>query len=871
MSSKFERSSVNLVDLPGLVQSITQQRRDGVMTVRQGKEERFLRFLGGNLVALNGPQPATFAKSLVWAEVMTPDQLSACLTALGKNFRSEHLVQIVLSRNLATKDGLLDALDCYIEEGFSEIIGWPSPRLSFSTEISLEPWSDLQASLGVSVNPGSLLLESLRRLDELKSISAHIPDAWDVLVLDTKQAPPNDLPADAARILAGWRDGLIAGSLFDRSLLPPFRATTALALLRRQAIIRPATSAELVVYADDAYSHGRHRDAFGLYRRASSLGVDNTRIHLHLGELAERFGENEAAAEYFLTAGMQLRDTGSAVIALRNNLRLGSNREPALAQLLTIYNQVGEKDESVRVLLELAQLYETRKDYDQAAKAVRQAQEFGADPVTTSLALANLAIAEGDKEQAALQLELAAHSAQYAGRNESAVNAWKQLLGILPGRSEYARECAELLAGLGRNDEAIAILRTNLSQQDPALSAVNEDALVAVYELLARLSPGDTQAHDWLAKAYERRRDRDGATQQLRHIAAAQEKAGNDGALAGTLERIVELGGNQVDVLISLAKVRTRLRQEGLAGSAWSRAADAALTLGGLKEARSIIETGIEQVPASLSLRVRQAQVAAREGDPVAALAAYRMAVDLSRGTGRYGDARDLLVQVRRLRPDDTMVRVELADVADRIGDPDLDRYLRDVVRCAVRTNNHGVALDFARRRVARSVAPGFEARNELVELLRRMGDHAGELSNGQELLNQLLEHAEFEKAVLLLQRLVVSHPRNAEMVLQLADLFAAVDDPRQASRFYRHAVSLLQLEQRQADALKALDHLAAVADDYEAIPYARAALEKGQAVDWEAIRLAISEDQRRRIASEIAVNADPRPSGSIVMPASTP
>jgi len=268
---------------------------------------------------------------------------------------------------------------------------------------------------------------------------------------------------------------------------------------------------------------------------------------------------------------------------------------------------------------------------------------------------------------------------------------------------------------------------------------------------------------------------------------------------------------------------------------------------------------------------VRQAQVAAREGDPVAALAAYRMAVDLSRGTGRYGDARDLLVQVRRLRPDDTMVRVELADVADRIGDPDLDRYLRDVVRCAVRTNNHGVALDFARRRVARSVAPGFEARNELVELLRRMGDHAGELSNGQELLNQLLEHAEFEKAVLLLQRLVVSHPRNAEMVLQLADLFAAVDDPRQASRFYRHAVSLLQLEQRQADALKALDHLAAVADDDEAIPYARAALEKGQAVDWEAIRLAISEDQRRRIASEIAVNADPRPSGSIVMPASTP
>ncbi len=868
MSSKFERSSVNLVDLPGLVQSITQQRRDGVMTVRQGKEERFLRFLGGNLVALSGPQPATFAKSLVWAEVMTPDQLSACLTALGKSFRSEHLVQIVLSRNLATRDGLLDAVDCYVEEGFSEIIGWGNPRLSFSTEVPADPWAELQAGMGVAVNPGSLLLESLRRQDELKSVVQHIPDAWDVLVLDAKQVIPPDLPADAARILAGWRDGLIAGSLFDRSLLPPFRATTALALLRRQGIVRPATSAELVVYADDAYAHGRHRDAYGLYRRASTLGVDNARNHLHLGELAERFGENEAAAEAFLTAGMNLRDTSSAVIALRNALRLGTNREPALAQLLVIFNQVGEKEESVRVLLEQAQIYENRKDYDQAAKAVRQAQEFGADPVTSSLALAKLAIAEGDPEQAALQLELAAHAAQYAGRNEAAVTAWKQLLSLLPGRSEYARECAELLAGLGRGDEAVEILRTNLAQQDPANAALNEDALVAVYELLARLAPGDTQAHDWLAKAYERRRDRDGATQQLKHIAAAQEKAGNDGALAATLERIVELGGNQVEVLSALARVRARLRQEGLAGSAWSRAADAELAVGALKEARSLIETGLEQLPASLPLRVRQAQVAAREGDQAAALAAYRSAVDLARGAGRHADARDLLVQLRRLRPDDTMLRVDLAEVAERLDDDNLDRYLRDVVRCAVRTNNHGIALDFARRRVARSVAPGFEARNELVELLRRMGDHAAELSNGQELLDQLLEHAEFEKAVALLQRLVVSHPRNAELVIQLADLFAAVDDPRQAGRFYRHVIGLLQLEQRQADALRALDQLQAVAADDEAIPYARAALEKGQAVDWEAIRLAISEDQRRRIASEIASTIEPRPSGSIVLPA---
>ncbi|HEX3135044.1 MAG TPA: tetratricopeptide repeat protein, partial [Planctomycetota bacterium] len=646
--------------------------------------------------------------------------------------------------------------------------------------------------------------------------------------------------------------------------LAPFRATTALAHLRRIGLVRPATSTELVVHADAAHAHGRHREAYGLYRRALALGVDSARIHLHLGELAERFGENEAAAESYLNAGIQLTDTSSAVIALRNALRLGSNREAPLTHLLAIYTQVDEKDESVRVLMELAALFEERGDLDQAAKAVRQAQELGADPVASSMTLARLAAAEGDPEQAALQLELAAHAAQYAGRNEDAVGAWRQLLGIVPQRCEYARECAELLAGLGREQEAVDILRTNLKHQDPAGSAVYEDALVAVYELLARLAPGDTAAHDWLAKAYERRRDREGATQQLRHIAASQERSGNYGALASTLERIVELGGNQTDVLTQLAKVRSKLGQDTAAGEAWVAAADAAIILGALKDARTLVTAGIEAAPGYLPLRVRQAQVASREGDQVVAASAFRAGADLAMGSGQLDAARSLLVQLRRLRPDDLVVRIQLADVTEQLKDPEAERFLRDVVRCAVRGNNQGMGLFYARRRVAHVGQPGFEARAELVELLRRSGDHAGEMTNGRELLEQLLEHAEFEKAIELLQRLVASNPRNADLVLQLADLYAAVDNPRHASRYYRHAVSLLQVENRVPEALKAIDQLSEMFAGDETIPLARAALEKAQVVDWEAIRASLTQDQRRRLADEIGSGRIERRAGSV-------
>jgi DNA-binding SARP family transcriptional activator len=141
-------------------------------------------------------------------------------------------------------------------------------------------------------------------------------------------------------------------------------------------------------------------------------------------------------------------------------------------------------------------------------------------------------------------------------------------------------------------------------------------------------------------------------------------------------------------------------------------------------------------------------------------------------------------------------------------------------------------------------------------------GRPAGELANGRELLEQLLEHAEFEKAIELLQRLVASNSRNADLVLQLADLYAAVDDPRHAGRFYRHAVCLLQVENRVPEALKALDQLSSLISDDPAIPIARAALEKAQVVDWDTIRASLTQDQRRRLADEIGSGRIERRSG---------
>ncbi len=844
--------SVSLVDLPGLIQSIASRRRSGVLTVRHkdNSQERRVRFGGGMINAVTGGDPDAFGKALVWAGVLTLPQYHASLLRVGDHCPPEKLLKALVNAKVITPDGVLDALDCYIEEEFTTILGWQQPELSFNEVIIADEWGVAQAKTGLAVNPGSMLLESLRRQDELGTIAELIPDQWDALFRVPSVASPDDLHADAKHILSDWTDGTAVNAILDHPTLPPFRSKLALGILFRHGLLRVANVNELVVEADAAYANGYHQNAYGLYRRTLGYGMDNARIHMHLAELAERFGDNAAAATSFMAAAQQMSDPNATVVALRNALRLGADKEAVLTQMVALNLQLGSDADSVASMLMLAEFYGEKGSYQQAIQSVREAQGIGADRGTTALMIARFSRSDGDTEQAALQLELAARAFHENDRTDQAINAWRELLKLLPGRCEYAKECAELLVWTSQKAEAIAVLRAAIASQKEA----GEDILLQIYELLSQLDPADVDAHDWLASAYERRRDRDGATKQLRLSAQAQEKAKDFAELAQTLERIVELGGEKIENYGWLARTRVKLRQESLASDAYCNAIDAALALGLLKEARPIIETALESLPASMGLRVRLAQVANREGDRTTAIKQFLAAAELARGAGALEVARDMLVQACRLRPDDLSSRVRLAEVAEELKDQNLDAILSEVVNVAVRSTNHGIALEHARKRIVATAGTAYEPRLELLELLRLCGDTTGQLATGKQLLMELLEQGEFEKAVEVLSRLVASHPKNSELVLQLAEVYAALGDERQAFRFYKHVIPLLQLDDKAVEARAALDLLEGMCDEHElpGIAQARDRLDKGQVIDWDKIRRDLELGQRRKAVGRV-------------------
>ena len=839
-----------LVDLQGLIQSIVTQRRSGDLTVRSDTDQRHIRFAAGQIVAVSGMRLEFLSRAMCWTGIISRDKILPIIASLPEGAGPHDLLQALLDKRLIDVDGALDAIDMLCEEEFTNLLTWTAPDLEFQERNRPDPCADAQVRLGVSISPSAILLECLRRQDEFSAIAEQIPHAWDTLLRVPDVEIRTELSADARSFLKNWRDGIPCGAYLESYRMPTFRATLALVALRSLGFIRISTPAELVIQADAANQSANFRKALGLYRRALVLGHDTPRIHLQIAELAERSGNKALAAESCLAAAAQLVDLQAAAAALHNALRLGADKEGPLTQLVALHVSLNDHVQAIQALLELARLYERRRAFDQAVQVLREAQDLGADRANTGLTLARLFVSLGDSEQATLQLELAARALHEAERLPEAVTAWRELVRLQPGRCDYARECAELMVWSGDKDAAVEVLRTTLIVHRGAGHPASDELLLTMYELLAKLDPAEVMAHEWLAKAYERRRDREGATAQLRLSAAAQEKSGDDPNLARTLERILELDPHQADVLEWSAKVRLRLNQDGLAGQLWVKAADAALAQGLRKEARAMLETAVAKLPGSAPLRARLALILNREGDRLEATRQYLFAVDLARGSGAFEDARELLVQASRMRPDDLIIRVRLAEVAEELKSPELERIEAEIVRLAVRSNNNGIALEHARKRIL--LAPGYGSQSELIELLRRVGDHAGELTAGNELLAEVLIAGKYDQAVELLSRLVASHPKNADLVLQLAEVYNSQNDLRQAARCYRHAVVLLQMDDRIADAKDVLEQLGPLAEESELVDIARERLDAGMPVDWDKIRQELNQDARRKAVERL-------------------
>lgn len=851
---KKRRSSGDLtvIELPDLLQSLGQSGRTGVLEVRCGNRSTRIHLEGGQIVALVTRGPVLLA-ALRWLGLASVETLVAAGIDGPDRLRDHELAERLRATGVIPDDALRDAVDIHIEEGFTDLLGWTGVGFEFHTEVDPDPWADLQRELGTAVAPGGLLMEGLRRVDEYRRIADIVPSTWDLLIRQPGHSDAIERDAPAEQLLAAWREGRPAGAVLQLSNLPPWQAAVRIAGLIEEGVFRVAEGQELVLQADRCRTSGQYRTAEGLYRRALERGAVAGRVYQALAELTERRGDDRQAAADYLSAATGVADTqpADAVLAFRSCLRLGGDRETSLRGLLEIYQRLGETDDACDVLFDLATCYEEQDRLDEAMTAVRAAQRHGADAIRCLQVLAALALLADDTAEAVVHLEQVIRAAAEAdGRHDDLKAAQRQLLLLEPGRCELALRYARSLHAGGDRTEALKVLRRALDAEDVYAT---EEVLVTLREFLGELDPDDTGNHEALARAYAAREDRAGASSHLLALARSQEESGQYAALVDTLEQVLDLGGTDAETLVWLARRRRDLGRDTAAIDAWRRACATGLEAGDLDRTRRWAEEAVAQYPAAVALRELLAAVANRTADGAAAESAYRAAAALALGADDRARARRLLQQAHALCPEDLVLRAQLTELVAEDADADADAVIGEFVHFLVRGENLGLALEWTRRRVEHAPAPALAARSELIELLRRTGRSQEELAVGRALFSDLCEAGEYEPALELLQRLVASHSRNADLVLQLAELYEALGNEAEAVRFYRHATTLFQQEDRSDEAIACLDHLDRLVGGDPEVARAREYLGDGQGINWSAIR------QERAVASKQRLEDDTR------------
>ncbi|MHC5068361.1 MAG: DUF4388 domain-containing protein, partial [Planctomycetota bacterium] len=238
-----------IIDLPDLIQSLAQHGRSGTLTLTGNQGQTCAVVLrGGQVAALDGWRFG-LRDALHWLR-LTMRQTYAALDAGAEQWSDDVLARALVERGLVSTDGVRDAIDILIEEGFTEFMAWPGLRYGFEDDASISDWAAYQIEMGTVIAPGGLLMESVRRGDETSRLADSTPQTWDILIPISEDMGALAGNPVIAALVGAWAETRPFGAIFRQSHLPTWQATISAAELVAAGVWRIAHGEELVVFAD---------------------------------------------------------------------------------------------------------------------------------------------------------------------------------------------------------------------------------------------------------------------------------------------------------------------------------------------------------------------------------------------------------------------------------------------------------------------------------------------------------------------------------------------------------------------------------------------------------------------------------------------
>jgi len=226
--------------LPEILQLIAVQQKSGVLKLTAGDEVAVIFFEGGKVVSTrdrrrNSKDP--LKPFLVKTGRITDPQLRQVETIEAESRRE--LTDILLSGNYLTGEQLTHAVEDQIQDTLHQLLTWKTGAYHFSGDARTVP----KFAVNVRMNTEGLLMESMRRIDELARYKEELSSPAMVLRPKALAVPPKEM-TDAERRVLPLIDGLRPiRDIIAQSKLVEFEVYEALHHLLEQGVVEISLSA----------------------------------------------------------------------------------------------------------------------------------------------------------------------------------------------------------------------------------------------------------------------------------------------------------------------------------------------------------------------------------------------------------------------------------------------------------------------------------------------------------------------------------------------------------------------------------------------------------------------------------------------------
>lgn len=226
--------------LPEILQLIAVQQKSGVLKLTAGDDVAVIFFDGGKVVSTrdrrrNAKDP--LKPFLVKTGRLTDPQLRQVETIESESRRE--LTDILLSGNYLTGDQLTRTVEEQIQDTLHQLLTWKTRAYHFSGDARTVP----KFAVNVRLNTEGLLMESMRRIDEMARYKEDLSSPAMVLRPKALAVPPTEM-TDAERRVLPLIDGLRPiRDIMAQSKLVDFEVYESLHHLLEQGVVEVSLSA----------------------------------------------------------------------------------------------------------------------------------------------------------------------------------------------------------------------------------------------------------------------------------------------------------------------------------------------------------------------------------------------------------------------------------------------------------------------------------------------------------------------------------------------------------------------------------------------------------------------------------------------------